>query len=604
MPYQRFFTPYFCPQSLLAVLVGLFLGAGCSSNTTVNSKKADNNSVFVHQLGDADYLNPLISTSANASYIQLDIFQTLLDIDFNSLELEGQLAVGRPEIKEITSGQYAGGMSLVFEIRPEAVWDNGTPITASDVAFTIKALKNPKVNSGSSRPYFEFVEAMEPDPANPKKFTVFSKKKYFMAEVSLGGLNIMPEYVYDPQGLLKNFTIAQLSNPKDTSRLGNNTQLKAFADAFNSPKFSREKGFVVGSGPYSFEGWETGQLISLARKKDWWGDKVKDAGDVLQARPEKLFYKVIPDWTTAVTSMKDEGLDVAYGIRNSDFIDLQKNERFKKLYNLSSPTQLSYDYFGINTKNPKFRDKRVRRALAHLIDKKEIIDVLLYGMGEGVIGPIHPTKPYYNKDLAPIEFDVDKAKALLKEAGWEDTDGNGIVDKQIDGQKVEMKFTLKYNQGNDRRKNSCLLFKENARRAGVEVEVLVREWTVFLEENKRREFDLFCGGWVQSPQPDDLKQIWHTESDTPDGSNYVGFGTPETDRIIEEIQVTLDENKRAELYKKIQERIYDEQPYIFLVSPKERIAIHNRFEDTQVSIKRPGFNEKTFRLVKNTAAAQ
>ncbi len=600
MPSVRFLFHY-----ILLACAFVFLCEGCtSSDTNVTSKKTNDNSVLIHQLGDADYLNPIISTSANASYIQLDIFQSLLDIDFNSLELKGQLAVDRPLVKDLSSGPYAGGMSLDFEIRPEAVWDNGTPITASDVAFTIKAIKNPKVNSGSQRPYFEFVDAIEADATNPKKFTVLSKKKYFMAEVSFGGLTIMPEYVYDPKGLLKEFSIAQLSNPQDTSRLGNNPKLKAFAEEFNSPKFSREKGFVVGSGPYSFEGWETGQSITLKRKANWWGDKVKDSGDVLQARPDKLVYKVITDWTTAVTSMKDEGLDVAYGIRNSDFIDLQKNNRFKKLYNLSSPTQLSYDYLGFNTKNPKFKDKKVRRALAHLVDKKEIIDVLLYGMGEGVIGPIHPTKPYYDKDLAPIEFDVDKAKALLKEAGWEDTDGNGIVDKEIDGQKTEMKFTLKYNQGNDRRKNICLLFRENARRAGVDVEVLVREWTVFLEENKRREFDMFCGGWVQSPQPDDLKQIWHTESDTPDGSNYVGFGTPESDKVIEEISVTLDENKRNELYKRIQEIIYDEQPYIFLVSPKERIAIHNRFEDTQVSIRRPGFNEKTFKLVPAATAAQ
>lgn len=576
-----------------AGFISLLLIACGGSGGTVSSKRAGDNTLVLHQLADADYLNPVISSSANATYIQLDIFQALLDIDFKDLQFKGQLATDRPLIADITTGKFAGGMSLIFEIRPEAMWDNNTPVTANDVIFTIKTIKNPKVNAGSQRPYFEFVDAIEVDAQNPKKFTVFSKKKYFMAETAIGGLTIIPEYIYDPQGLMKGFTIEALSNAATADKLKSDPNIMQFADAFNSPKFSREVGFVVGSGPYEFKGWETGQTVILDRKKNWWGDKV--SSPQLQGKPDKLTYKVVNDWTTAVTQMKDEGLDVAYGIRNSDFIDLQKNDRFKQLYNLHSPTALAYDYFAFNLKNPKFKDKRVRQALAHLIDKKEIIDVLLYGMGESVIGPIHPTKSYYNKALVDREFSIEKAKALLKEAGWEDTDGDGVVDKEIEGQRVPMKINLKYNSGNDRRKNECLLFKESAKRAGVEIEVVTREWTALLEENKRREFEMFCSGWVQSPTPDDLKQIWHTESDTPDGSNYPGFGTPESDKIIEDIQVSIDPAAQNELYKKIQAIIYDEQPYLFLVSPKERIAIHSRFEG-ESSIRRPGYDEKSLTI--------
>ena len=577
----------------IATLTICCLTACGGGGGSVTSKRAGDNHLILHQLADADYLNPVISSSANASYIQLDIFQSLLDIDFKDLQLKGQLAVDRPVIADVTSGEFSGGMSLQFEIRPEAMWDNGTPVTANDVLFTVKSIKNPKVNSGSLRPYLEFVDDIAIDADNPKKFTIYSREKYFAAETAIGGLTIMPEYVYDPQGLMKEFSLESLNEPKTADRLKANPKIMQFADAFNSPKFSREVGFVAGSGPYEFKGWETGQTIVLDRKKDWWGDKL-DLPQ-LKGKPDRLTYKVVNDWTTAVTQMKDEALDLAYGIRNSYFLDLQKNDRFKQLFNLHTPTALAYDYFAFNLKNPKFKDKKVRQALAHLVDKQEIIDVLLYGMGESVIGPIHPTKSYYNKDLQPREYNIEKAKALLTEAGWTDSDGDGVVDKEIDGQRVAMKIQLKFNSGNDRRKNMCLLFKESAKRAGVEVEVVTREWTAFLEENKRREFEMFCAGWIQSPTPDDLKQVWHTESDTPDGSNYTGFGTPETDKIIETIKVTIDPAAQAELYKRIQAIIYEEQPYLFLVSPQERIAIHSRFEG-ESSLRRPGYDEKTLTI--------
>ena len=170
------------------------------------------------------------------------------------------------------------------------------------------------------------------------------------------------------------------------------------------------------------------------------------------------------------------------------------------------------------------------------------------------------------------------------------------MDKEINGQRVPLNLTIKYNNGNERRKNYALLLQENAKKAGVKIEVLGREWTVFLDEAKGRDFEMVCLGWVQSPTPDDLKQIWHTESNTPDGSNYASFGTPESDKIIDEIRVTLDEQRRNELYMQIQQIIYDEQPYIFLVSLKERIAIHSRFANADATIARPGFNEKAFTL--------
>ena len=398
---------------MLCGLVACTTEGGSGGNTL--SKKAGDLTLVIHQLGDADKLNPITSSSANSTYIEGDLFQGLLTIDPKSLQLEGLLATGRPQIQEIEDGQYKGGMSLTYEIRPEATWDNGQPITAADVIFTNKAVLCPIVESSSLKSYVEFIDNIVPDAGNPKRFTIFSKERYLLAETHGTGF-VIPQYHYDPKGLLNNFTIAQLKDPAQAKTLTANAQIKQFAEAFNT-KFDREKGTIVGSGPYEFVAWETGQNITLRRKANWWGDKVKNV-PALDAHAPQIIYKVITDWTPAIASMKDEGLDVAYGINTPDFVELQKNASFKQLFNLHSPTQISYDYIGFNMRNPKLSDKRVRRALAHLIDKQEIIDVLLYGLGETVNSPIHPIKPYYNKNLPDIPYDVEKAKALLpKPAG-------------------------------------------------------------------------------------------------------------------------------------------------------------------------------------------
>ncbi len=594
------FRPKYCIWLLAICVLFAACGGGDSSDSgkkgaakAVDSKKAGDNTVTIHEPAEPDFLNPMISGSASSTYIETKIFQALLTIDFETLEPVGQLAVGRPEIKELDSGPFKGGMSLTYEIRPEAKWDNGTPITASDYIFSLKAIKNPKVNAGSLRPYMEAFTKVEVDPNNPKKFTVFAKETYILAEI-FSATTVYPEYVYDPEGLMKKFTLEELSDPKNANKLADDKNLQKFAEQFNSPKFSREVGYVVGSGPYAFKGWETGQRITLEKKKDWWA---KDLNlPMLQAYPDKVIHKIVNDRTTAVTSMKDEGLDVVRDILPNLFVDLKKNDRVNQLFNLHTPTALVYYYIGINRKSPKLADQKVRRAIAHLVDVEEIIDVILHGLGERTVGPIHPSKSYYNKSLTPIPFDVAKAKQLLTEAGWKDSDGDGIVDKVVDGQKVDMSLSYKYNSDNDMRKDIGLLLKENAKRAGVNIEVEGVEWTVFLEDTKKRDYELSSLAWVASPIPEDPKQIWHTESDNPDGDNRVGFGNEESDKIIEDIRVTLDEGKRAELYKRYQEIVYEDQPYVFMFASKERIAIHSRFDAAKAYVARPGYNEMSFKL--------
>jgi peptide/nickel transport system substrate-binding protein len=557
-----------------------------------------NAELTIHEISDPDGMNPITSHAANALYIQNNIYSKLLVYDPKTLELTPQLAVSRPEIKVLEDGEYAGGMSLTYEIHAEATWDNGTPITAEDYVFTIKVIKNPKVSSAQLRPYFEFMDKVEIDPTNNKKFTIYSKEGYFRAEESSGQEPfILPEYHYDPEGLMSEFTIQQLSDLEQADALMKDQKIIRFADKFNAAKMKRQPEEIIGSGPYKFVEWTTGQRVVLERKKDWWGDKLK-GNKMLEAFPPKIIYKTIPDLTAAITSAKDGQIDVVRSIPPAKFIDLKDDTKFSTRFDLSTPDQFVYHYIGFNMKRPQFRDKRVRRAIAHLIDRDDMIESIFEGMAIKTNGPINPKKDYYNKNMKDIEYDIEKAKALLDAAGWKDVDGDNIRDKMIDGKQESLILEYKYNQGHLVRKNIGKLLKDEASRVGIEIELTPIDFPTLLDDADNRNFDMVALAWVKTPGLDDMKQVWHTDGDKEGGSNRVGFGTPESDRLIDQIRVTLDPEVRKELYFRIQEIIYDEQPYIFLFVPSELIVIHNRFDGTETSPMRPGYRDASFKLRK------
>lgn len=555
------------------------------------------NTLIIHELSDPDKLNPLTSTGALSRYIQYSLFSRLLMYNPETLELEPQLAVQKPIVKEIEEGTFKGGMSLTYEIHPEATWDNGEPITAHDYVFTIKALRNPKVHSAMLRPYFNFIQKIEIDAENPKKFTLFSKEKYFMAEETTGEyLSILPRYIYDPNGLMNDFTIEELAEPKNENSLKQNAKIIEFAEKFNSNKYSRELSFVVGSGPYQLTEWTTGQQIVLTRKKDWWGDKVKDREN-LKAYPNKLIYRLIPNSNEAIQAFKEGKIDILRSVKPETFLELKADEKYANDF-FATPAQFAYYYIGFNTKKAHFTDQRVRKAFAHLVDRDKILKDIYQNIGVVTNSPINPMKSYYNKDIKGVEYDLEKAKKLLAEAGWKDSNKNGILDKKIKGKRVEFRISYKYNRGNTIREKIGLLLKKAAKKVGVDIELVSAEWPVFLDDTQKRDFDLMCLAWVSSSGLNDMKQIWHTDSDTYEGSNRVGFGDAKSDKIIEQIRVTLDEEEREKLYMEIQQIIHDDYPYIFLHSPHERVIMSERIKNPSVSALRPNYNVRGLKLQK------
>jgi len=190
----------------------------------------------------------------------------------------------------------------------------------------------------------------------------------------------------------------------------------------------------------------------------------------------------------------------------------------------------------------------------------------------------------------------------LADAGWTDSDGDGILDKKINGIKTPLHITIYYNTGNDQRRDGCLIFKEDARKAGIDVDVVSIEWSVFLQKLRKHDFEMYYGAWVSSPVDEDLDQIWSTASQQG-GDNYVYFGDAKTDALIQQVKTELDQNKRNELYKQFQVITHEQVPYIFIYSQLEKIAISKRFTNAEPSSLRPGFWEPGFRTTELPSSA-
>ena len=587
-------------QKILFIFAIILFFQSCKTDpaATTGTTTTDGSFTVVSRLvGEPNMLNPALTTQANSRQVMNQIFSNLVHYDTKTLKAMPMLAKELPIIEEITEGEHKGKLLCKYEIHEEAVWDDGKPVTGNDVEFSIKAILNPKVGAAPYRAVAISFKDMIIDEANPKKFSLVSDN-YFLTGLIFTDIQIIPAHIYDPKGIMKNFTIKQLSDADGASKLAeSDPRLQEFATEFSDEKFSREKGFVNGCGPYALEEWISGQRIVLKKKKNWWGDKLAAKYPLLLANPETIIYKPMSDVTTAVTELKAGSIDVMTQITADQYNTLKESTDGQANLNFHEPLQMAIYYIGLNNNRPKLSDKRVRRALAHLINMDEIINTTMYGYAEKVVGPFHTSRPYYNQDLPLIEENLEKSRELLKEAGWEDSNENGTVDKVIDGELTEMKLDYLSSRAGVAGQKIGTIFKANAKRVGVDIELVVKEGNIVAEARTKRDFDLFTSGWSQDPSPDDPYQNWHTDSDTPSGGNRFGFGNEESDKIIEEIRTIIPEERRNELYKKLQKMIYDEQPCIFLMIPTGRMAINKKF-DYKPSVRKPWIFENEFTLNK------
>lgn len=468
-------------------------------------------------LGDATGLLPFLAGEASASELAGHIYNSLLAYD-KDLNLVCEVCV-KYDISD-------DGKTILFTLKPNITFSDGSPLTSADVLATYRAITHPATRTPYAGDYLLVSHASAPTPLT---FRVSYAQPFVPALASWAGLTILPKKVLD-----------------ETPDTVNDTPLKT------TP---------LGSGAYQLLRWRRGQDVLLAASPhSWQNPKIR-----------QYYYRIIPDEATQFMELKAGNLDIAslkplaYN-RQTDALWFTAN--YRKLRYLSN----GYTYMGFNLARPMFADTHVRQALSHAIDRQGIINAVLFGQGLPMAGVFKPGTWAYNEKLTPYPYNPSKARNLLDAAGWRDTDGDGIRDKN--GQ--PFRFTVVTNQGNEARQKTAEIMQSFFRDIGVQMDIRVQEWSTFVSRTiNQRDFDAILLGWSLSAEPDPY-DIWHSSKTKPEEFNIVGFANPRADSLMEKARYEFNQAKRKQYLDEFQAILHEEQPYLWLYAPYSLLAVHKR----------------------------
>jgi len=561
-------------------------------HSCVNKRDLSKNTVIAHILTQPDGLHPFNDNSVQRSYIFNYTQKTLIKLDLESLEYIPLL------VKEIPKGSD-DNLSFTYEIKEGIKWDDGTQFTAEDVAFSVKIMLCPLTNNSQIRGnYSTIIKNIVIDNENPLKFTMNVKNVNWGARTIFSELNMVQKSLWDPNGVLDKITFEDIHS-EDFKETVENEEISNWFNEYNSGDNSYKPEKLVGLGAYKVTEWETEQYITIERKKNWWGSD--DTSIYSRALPEKIIFKIIKEDASSYLALKNQDIDVTTRIGTVKLMKLQEREYFNNNYDSDFLNQYSFNYIGLNMKpdgikhKPFFVDQKVRRAMAYMTPVDEIIEVMAHGKAGRQASNISALKKTYNDTLELIPLDIEKAKELLTEAGWVDTDGDNIRDKIIDGVKTPFRFKLNY-MSSPITKEIVLMIKESMYKAGVIAELRPMDFSIFYKNAYDHNFEAMLGGWGGSASYSNPHQLWHTSSWVNKGSNFCGFGDAESDALIKEANETLDPEIHNNALLKLQARIYEDQPYVFLYSTQRKFAIHKRFENRGMFFERPGVMLQNLKL--------
>lgn len=457
-------------------------------------------------IGEPSTLIPILASDSPSHEVAGLVYNGLVKYD-KDLNLVGELA----ESFEVSKG----GLVITFHLRKGVKWHDGKPFTADDVLFTYKTMVNPLTPT----PYAEdFRQVKKAEVLGPHTFRV-SYKEPFAPALASWGVSILPRHLLEGKDLMK-------------SPLGRHP---------------------IGTGPFIFREWKAGDRIVLDYNPDYF-----------EGRPyiDRYIYRIIPDSATMFMELKAGGID-STGLTPLQYARQTKYRKFGERFNKYRYPAFAYTYLGFNLEDEKFADRRVRQAISYAINRGEIIEGVLLGLGQEATGPYKPGTWAYNPKVRRYSYDPARARQLLQEAGWRDTDGDGILERNG----VPFRFTIITNQGNDTRARTAEIIQRRLREVGIEVKIRILEWAAFIKEFiEKKRFEATILGWSITQDPD-IYDVWHSSKTKPGELNFISFRDAEVDALLEKGRRSFDQEERRKIYWRIQEILAEELPYVFLYVP-------------------------------------
>lgn len=500
-----------------------------------------------HVAGDINSLNPLpMSSTADFDVIGLTGIG-VINSDIN-MRPTGNGSV-------VKSWQVSEDNKLhKFVIRDDLTWSDGEPITAEDWEFTFKVIKHPEMAVyipaiASSLEKVDYVKAYD-----EHTFVVFHSESTAVNDWS-DEFPIVPKHIYYE------------SIAADPSMADSDIHLQL------------EEKPVVG-GPYEVVSRTRGKNVILKRREGYYMHN----GEQVREKPyyETIQMEVISDTNTALMALSKGEIDDMIIPAPKWNTDAASEDFYAKNVKVSAPQWGEY-HICWNCESELFKDPKVRKAMSYAVDYKELLDRVLDGLFEQANGPFHPTSWMAPKPALPLyTYDLDKARQLLDEAGWKDTDADGIRDKEIGGKKVPFTFTIMRTPTPTSEKVVRVLLNSLSK-VGIKVEERQTEFTVLQQKAQDHTFDAIYGGWGSGTDPFYSKNIFGTDQQR----NYGQYSNPKVDELYEQGLVELDPEKRAKIYQEIATLIYEDQPYTFLFYPSELHGFNKDMRGYQFSARGP-----------------
>ena len=538
-------------------------------------------------------LNPFISNTAVGSNINEYLYQSLLDVDKGTGEHVPVIAMGLPEIHDNELG-------YTYDINPKAKWNTGKAITAEDVIFSLKMIKNPFLANQHTRNSYEILESAIKESSTRVTFNLSNVSPQSLMITS--NFAIFSEDFFDPGHKMRELSFDGLKSLG--SLVPENIEvLKTMGEKINGFAANFEHYDPNATcGPYVLSEWTLGDRgrIELTYNKKFWGRKLKEQPNMFFAQNiETITFHIVKDEQTVRQLAFDNKIDLITELSAKTYHDLgglppKYVGGFK--FHESSLYGYHYTYIGMNTRGdemgrkPFFTNFLVRRAFAHLMDVEYMLEAFQYSLGDRMASDHLSTyNKYKNPNLEPVEFNPELAKQLLTAAGWIDSDGNGIRDKVINGEKIDLKPELVFDNGNELRGELADYMKKAALDGGIGIVANAIDKKEYLDQLKSKNFDLCLGAWVPDPNEDSYTQVWHTKNWAGSGYNWAGFGDPHSDELVEQYENEPDPDKRKAIAFLIQQAIYDSQPYVFLWHTFETFIERKVFSKAPLYDIRPGF---------------